>query len=204
GTAAVTLADARSSPGAGPQPEGLRRAAGDALCILSAALYGSYTTLLRALLGDDSGADTARFFGRMGCVVLGGVGSFIAVTLALGHPLGSLTRHALGLTVAKGFADNVLADYLWARSVLLLGATLGTAGLSMQVPLAVTLDAILRSPPWLARLSTAAWTFGGGAAVLAGFFAMTLRPTEDAVARAGLEARETDPEDRTRLLGTTT
>lgn len=38
-----------------------------------------------------------------------------------GVGLGSMTWRVLGLMVAKGLLDNVLSDYLWARSILLLG-----------------------------------------------------------------------------------
>ena len=37
--------------------------------------------------------------------------------------LGELTLRSFGLVVAKGLLDNVLSDYLWARAILLLGAS---------------------------------------------------------------------------------
>ena len=46
---------------------------------------------------------------------------------------------------------------------------MATVGLSMQVPLAVTLDAIFKHPAWLHSASQASFMFGGGLLVLAGF-----------------------------------
>ena len=61
--------------------------------------------------------------------------------------------------MAKGLLDNVLSDYLWARAVLLIGPTVATVGLNVQVPLAAGLDAALGKPK-------PAWTRSGGAAAL--------------------------------------
>ena len=50
------------------------------------------------------------------------------------------------------------------------GPTVATVGLSMQVPLAVALDAIFKRPAWLSSASSASFMFGGASLVLAGFF----------------------------------
>ena len=43
----------------------------------------------------------------------------------------------------------------------------------MQVPLAVTLDAIFKRPAWLSSASSAALMFGGAILVLSGFFGIS-------------------------------
>eukprot|EP00978_Attheya_sp_CCMP212_P013416 scaffold33712_cov57-Attheya_sp.AAC.7 len=45
--------------------------------------------------------------------------------------------------VAKGLADNVLSDYLWARAVILTSATVATVGVGLTIPLAMVSDWIM-------------------------------------------------------------
>ena len=49
----------------------------------------------------------------------------------------------VGFLVLSGLCDNVLSDYLWARSVLLTSPTVATIGMSITIPLAMASDAIL-------------------------------------------------------------
>jgi hypothetical protein len=72
-----------------------------------------------------------------------------------------------------GLLDYVLADYLWARAVLLLGPTPATLGLSIQVPIATALDVALGRPAWLKGPRPAALTLGGSALILGGFVCIT-------------------------------
>ena len=76
--------------------------------------------------------------------------------------------------LSAGLFDNVLSDYLWARAVLLIGPTIATVGLSVQIPLAVVAEMLLRSPPWLRSPSSAVLILVGALAVIAGFLGVTL------------------------------
>ena len=76
--------------------------------------------------------------------------------------------------LTAGLFDNVLSDYLWARAVLLIGPTIATVGLSVQIPLAVVAEMLLRSPPWLRSPSSAVLILIGALAVIAGFLGVTL------------------------------
>ena len=78
------------------------------------------------------------------------------------------------LLLTAGLFDNVLSDYLWARAVLLIGPTIATVGLSVQIPLAVVAEMLLRSPPWLRSPSSAVLILVGALAVIAGFLGVTL------------------------------
>lgn len=73
-----------------------------------------------------------------------------------------------------GLMDYVLADFLWARAVLLLGPTIATLGLGIQIPMAATLDVFLGRPAWLRGGRAAALTLGGSALVLGGFVWITV------------------------------
>mmetsp|Transcript_10886 Transcript_10886/g.14222 ORF Transcript_10886/g.14222 Transcript_10886/m.14222 type:complete len:84 (+) Transcript_10886:1-252(+) len=60
--------------------------------------------------------------------------------------------------------DNVLSDYLWARSVVLTSATVATVGLGLTIPLAFVSDWILGNE------NVADWiSLCGASSVLIGF-----------------------------------
>ena len=177
GTAMVTLADAsQGSSGSGTSSTSSSSSVyGDLLCLLSSIIYGAYTVSIRHMLGEDEGVSMTLFFGFMGGLLFIIIGPLLAVAATLFHaPLGSLTWASFGLVLLKGLLDNVLSDYLWARAILLVGPTLATAGLSMQVPLAIAIDGVVRRPAWLHSAPTAWLTFIGGGVVLTGFFVLTL------------------------------
>ena len=61
GTALVTLSDSESAS------SGSTSAWGDVLVVLSAALYGGYTVIMRKKMpGEEEGAQVALFFGYLG------------------------------------------------------------------------------------------------------------------------------------------
>jgi len=69
--------------------------------------------------------------------------------------------------IAKGLFDNVLADYLWARAVVLTSPSLASVGLSLTIPLAVASDAARL--PGSDPIQGGAGMVIGGLLVLAGF-----------------------------------
>lgn len=90
------------------------------------------------------------------------------IDFAVAHSLTTCSLRTVGLF------DNVLSDYLWARAVLLIGPTIATVGLSVQIPLAVVAEMLLKSPPWLRSASSAVLILLGALAVIAGFLGVTL------------------------------
>ena len=84
----------------------------------------------------------------------------------------------MGFLVLSGLCDNVLSDYLWARSVLLTSPTVATIGMSITIPLAMASDAILNG----ARPDGTAIT--GALLVLLGFCMVNI----DRSSQAELEA----------------
>lgn len=63
---------------------------------------------------------------------------------------------------------------------------MATAGLALQVPLAVALDALLRSPAWLHHAGSAVLTMLGGGIVLVGFFGVNASGEDDEKTRHSL------------------
>lgn len=47
---------------------------------------------------------------------------------------------AVGVVCANGMADTVIADYFWARAVLLTSPTVATIGMSITIPIALVTD----------------------------------------------------------------
>ena len=85
--------------------------------------------------------------------------------LELWRRLASVPTVIVVAVVAKGLFQNVLADYLWARSIVLTSPTVSTMGLSMTIPAAMLADfACGKGLP-------TAHALGGAALMLAGFFA---------------------------------
>ena len=184
GTAMVTIADARASTinaehsklAFAVSESGLdthHSVVGDMLCLVSSIVYGGYTVAIRVMLGNDESSPTMLFFGLMGGLIFVSVGPFLGISAALGSSLGTLTWKTFGLVVLKGLFDNVLSDYLWARAILLVGPTIATSGLAMQVPIAIVLDVVLGRSEWMKSVATALLTFLGGIVILVGFFGIT-------------------------------
>lgn len=153
----VTLADEQQGNAAGETSLW-----GDLLCILSSCLYAVYTTVLKKKLPDAHGASVASF--------LGYIGLFSAIALApvvlggwlLGAlPLGSISKESMVLILVEGLLDYVVSDYLWALAVIILGPTIATLGLSIQIPVAALVDYLVHGPKattalaaWISRIGT--------------------------------------------------
>lgn len=186
--------------GSGPPPPPHGGLAGDALALTSSLLYACYTVALRALLpsegeagaGSSSASLTALFFGGVGLANLALGAPLLGAAAATGRlrragaPPGSplFTPRLLGAVLAKGLLDNVLSDFLWARAVLLVGPTVATVGLNVQVPLAAGLDAVLRRPAWARSWGGGAMTAGGAVLVVAGVCGIAAAPAAEVVAAA--------------------
>jgi solute carrier family 35 protein F5 len=111
---------------------------GDCLCLVSALIYATYTTLIRKYVDADT--PITLYFGILGSMLFVGLSP---VVLLFGDTLASgLNANLLGLMIANGVLDNVLSQFLWAKAVLLTSPTVATAGLSLTIPLAALSDVL--------------------------------------------------------------
>ncbi|KAL8707187.1 MAG: hypothetical protein Q9220_007736 [cf. Caloplaca sp. 1 TL-2023] len=119
---------------------------GDALALLSAVLYGIYTTVMKKRIGDEARVNMPLFFGF--------VGLFNAVTLLPGFFILHLTnieRFALPSTkrvwtiILINSAASLVSDFCWAYSMLLTSPLIVTVGLSLTIPLSLVGQMILNS-----------------------------------------------------------
>lgn len=77
-----------------------------------------------------------------------------------------LTWTIFGYIFIIGFFDDVISDYLWARSVLLTSPTVAAVGLTMTIPMALIVDY------FVASVTTRALV--GAACVLVGFVVVNI------------------------------
>lgn len=57
--------------------------------------------------------------------------------------MSSVTGIIFLLMICNGFGDTVLADYFWARAVLLTSPTVTTIGMSITIPMAILTDYLI-------------------------------------------------------------
>ena len=80
------------------------------------------------------------------------------------------------LIVVKGLLDNVVADVLWARAVLLTSPVVATVALSMTIPMAIASDVLLD------KATIGVSGIAGALAIVAGFCTVALadpRPPDE-------------------------
>ena len=175
GTALVTLSDAQVDPGAAAGAN--RSVLGDLLVVLSAAFYGAYTVLMRVKMGSGEESEhlVPYFFGYVGLFSTVFLAPVVVLLLSTGQmSISNVSRSTWLVILLEGLLDYVLSDYLWARAVMILGPTIATLGMSIQIPLAAAVDFVLGQAKWLASTKTLLMTLGGTSLILAGFCIINL------------------------------
>lgn len=115
---------------------------GDVLSLFSAMMYGVYSTTLRVLCPDDEFISMPLMFGYLGVCTSLFFFPIFAYLLVTGE-LQGLGLGLIGWICLKSLGNNVLADYFWARAVVLTSPTVVAVGLSITVPLAFLSDFVL-------------------------------------------------------------
>eukprot|EP00199_Chlamydomonas_sp_CCMP681_P000958 CAMPEP_0119103646 /NCGR_PEP_ID=MMETSP1180-20130426/2047_1 /TAXON_ID=3052 ORGANISM="Chlamydomonas cf sp, Strain CCMP681" /NCGR_SAMPLE_ID=MMETSP1180 /ASSEMBLY_ACC=CAM_ASM_000741 /LENGTH=527 /DNA_ID=CAMNT_0007088205 /DNA_START=60 /DNA_END=1643 /DNA_ORIENTATION=+ len=173
---------------------------GDALALMSAALYAAYTVVMRQKLpGDEAGTHVATFLGFVGLFTSVALAPVIIVLLATNViDVTSIPREAYLIILLEGLLDYVLSDYLWARAVMLLGPTVATLSLSVQIPLAATADVLLgEAPGWTHQGRTIAMTGAGVLLILVGFVGINLLPSDSDADKTPAQSHQEPRSSRT-------
>jgi drug/metabolite transporter (DMT)-like permease len=90
--------------------------------------------------------------------------------MKIGH-VNDITGEVVGFIILNGFSDTVLADYFWARAVILTSPTIATIGMSITIPIALLTDYFIKGV-------SATWISGLGASlVVIGFVLVNLTPS---------------------------
>ena len=126
------------------------------------------------------------FFGLVGLFnvfVMWPLGVFLALT-GIETPESPDGTTLMFLTV-NALVGTVLSDLLWAESIVLTTALVGTIGLSLTIPVALVSDAVLHGATY-----TGAY-FAGSSLVAAGFIMAALAPRMPGADRDHLCRRRT-------------
>ena len=120
---------------------------GDIVALASSAGYGIYTTMIRLKVPDEEKLPMQLLLGYIGFLTICAVLPILIIIMVAGGPdtmrLDKLTGEVSGFILLNGLADNVISDYLWARSVLLTSPSIATIGMSITIPFAMLSDWLL-------------------------------------------------------------
>mmetsp|Transcript_29080 Transcript_29080/g.42709 ORF Transcript_29080/g.42709 Transcript_29080/m.42709 type:complete len:418 (-) Transcript_29080:92-1345(-) len=148
---------------------------GDAASLLSAVMYGAYTVGLRKLCPkDESRISMELLFGYIGLIMVAVLSPITLILCLLGVvDFQGFSLQVMGWIALKGFFDNVISDYLWARSVILTSATVASVGVGLTIPMAFISDIVMGR--WEPTIESVV----GGLSVLAGFLIVNLYTSVD-------------------------
>mmetsp|Transcript_12897 Transcript_12897/g.19620 ORF Transcript_12897/g.19620 Transcript_12897/m.19620 type:complete len:418 (-) Transcript_12897:90-1343(-) len=148
---------------------------GDAASLLSAVMYGAYTVGLRKLCPkDESRISMELLFGYIGLIIVAFLSPITLILCLIGVvDFQGFSLQVMGWVALKGFFDNVVSDYLWARSVILTSATVASVGVGLTIPMAFVSDIIMGR--WEPTIESVV----GGLSVLAGFLIVNLYTNVD-------------------------
>lgn len=150
---------------------------GDCLTLVSVMIYAVYAVLVSEWISDCSQTQIFLSFGFMGLVNLF-IFSCVGCALFVFHQISfELSSRSLLLIFAKGIFDNILSDIFWINAVLLIGPTVATVGLSLQWPIAIIVDALFFSPPWMQSALPLIGVATGSVLIFVGFVGINL-PTD--------------------------
>ncbi|KAJ1755425.1 hypothetical protein LPJ58_004219 [Coemansia sp. RSA 1591] len=119
---------------------------GDGLALLSAALYGCYTTLLKRRVGDESRLDAPLFFGAVGLanIVLLWPGLIILDATGLEPFILPRTGSVWAMVAVNALVGTFVSDYLWLQAMLMTSPLVVTLGLALTIPLSMAGDVLLK------------------------------------------------------------
>ena len=125
--------------------------------------------------GEESERLVPYFFGYVGLFSTVFLAPVVVLLLSTGQmSISNVSRSTWVVILLEGLLDYVLSDYLWARAVMILGPTIATLGMSIQIPMAAAVDFVLGRAKWLGSTKTLLMTLGGTSLILAGFCIINL------------------------------
>lgn len=148
---------------------------GDIASLLSAVMYGAYTVGIRKLCPkDESRISMELLFGYIGVIIVALLSPATLILCLIGVvDFQGFSLKVMGWVAMKGFFDNVVSDYLWARSVILTSATVASVGVGLTIPMAFISDIVM------GRWEPTFESVVGGLCVLAGFLIVNMYTNVD-------------------------
>lgn len=136
---------------------------GDALALLSAFFYASYTTVLRFFLPDEDRYSMPMVFGMVGIVNLVLMWPGLVILSVTGiEPFEWPSWNVLWPLVLNGLVGTNLSDVLWAKAVILTSPFVATLGLSLTTPFAMVADLVIHQTQYTFLYITGAIVVMGG------------------------------------------
>lgn len=164
------------------------RILGDSMAILSAFIYGCYTTLMKFWVKDDSSMSMLLFFGLLGLCNLICLWPLFFVFHYSGFERIRLPGlDTVGLLTLTGFV-NILSDYFWARSILLTSPLIASVGLCLTIPLALLADFLF------SHVNESYLYILGAACVVVGFVLVNLKATQSLEPETDVQTSSTTEE----------
>ena len=158
------------------EEEGVTRAsaaAGDVLALMAAVFYGLYTVTVKLKVKDDATVNWQLILGFLGLTNLCLAWPlFFVLHWTRLEPFALPSSTILLSLLLNGLLGTVLADYLWARSILLTSPLVATMGLTLNIPCSLLVE-------WVWKGTGYGWTYvTGGLAVVVGFVLVNYKEVE--------------------------
>ncbi len=148
---------------------------GDVLVVFSDCVYAMYTIVMKRYMPDEESANIPLFFGYIGLFVSLALCPVVVYYVASGgFDMASIPKEVYMLILLEGVLDYVVSDYFWAKAVLIIGPTMATLALSVQIPMAAFGDIISDDAAWTKHWMTIMMTVGGTLLIVAGFVGINL------------------------------
>ncbi|VEU21003.1 DEKNAAC101925 [Brettanomyces naardenensis] len=147
---------------------------GNLLALAGALCYGVYSILLKLKVKEDWRMDMKLFFGFVGLFNFFFMWPPIIIMNKLGYEKLELPPNgSVYLIIIFNCLASFLADFLWARAMLLTSPLTVTVGLSMTIPVAMICDFIFKFK-WNSPIYTL-----GAALICVSFYLVNKNEQED-------------------------
>lgn len=147
---------------------------GNIFSLLSAALYGIYTTLVKVKVGDETRINTKLFFGFVGLWNIVLLWPVLVILNYMGwEPFGLPSSSKIWWLLILNSASTLVSDFFWILAMLMTSPLVVTVGLSATIPLSMIGDMALNQ-----RYGSFLYCFGAGL-VCFSFFVINQQEEED-------------------------
>eukprot|EP00124_Ichthyophonus_hoferi_P000309 Ihof_evm5s11 gene=Ihof_evmTU5s11 len=144
GVALVSISDAQGVTNNKVDGVGHHSLIGDLVALASAFMYGAYLVFLQKKIGHEDSVDMGMFFGFVGLfnmILLWPI--FLALHWSGLETFQIPVAKTWFYLIVNALIGTVLSDYLWLYSTLMTSPLIATLGLSLTIPLAILVDAMI-------------------------------------------------------------
>eukprot|EP00924_Labyrinthula_sp_SR-Ha-C_P010716 snap_masked-scaffold_49-processed-gene-1.77-mRNA-1 protein AED:1.00 eAED:1.00 QI:0/0/0/0/1/1/2/0/317 len=118
---------------------------GDLLALSSAVFYALYSIYIKLFINENAVSAMFGIVGLLSLVIF--LLLWFVDPFLISHHDQFWKQPGISLVFVNGFFNNVVADFLWAKSVLWTSASFTSLGLSLTMPFGLLFDWLLNSIP---------------------------------------------------------